>query len=326
MMRGSCKKFSAVVSLMLAVGASQPLIAVETNSAPAALRLAPSPVKLFRELLVMEVEERTQQLQLRPPEMREPIEAKVKEYLALNAEERELRLQATELRHYLTVLMPLPATNRAALVVQIAEPMRAAVVARLEVWNLMPPTMQEEVLENEQVVRHFTQCGAMSAAQRQSLLASMPADQRSSLETNIARWKALPEVNRKGAFAQMNHFFELTTSERERAMRELSPAERDAMKLTLDTFNDLTPAQRQSCLLSFEKFASMSLTDRQIFLKKAEAWQKMTPSDRQHWRDVVARAPELPPFPPGMDVRVVIPPQSEPSKTAPAMPVNTNGG
>jgi hypothetical protein len=249
----------------------------------------------------MTPEDRAGQLEIRPPGMREPIEAKVKEYLALTPEERELRLHATELRHFLSLLMPLHPTNRAPLIAQIAEPMRSAVEARLVVWNIMPPQMQEELLANEQVVRHFTQLGVMSAAQRKAMLDDMPADQRAKLEADIARWRALPETTRKGVFAQMSQFFDLTAPEREKAMRNLSAAERDAMKQTLVAFAALTPDQRQTCIRSFEKFAGMSLADRQIFLKKAEAWQKMTPSEREHWREVVTRVPQWPPFPPGMD-------------------------
>ena len=288
---------------MVLLGCSQSLLADATNAARSQM-LAPSPVQEFRELLVMTPEARAEQLFVHPPGMREPIEAKVKEYLALTPEDRELRLQATELRHYLSLLMPLHPTNRAPLVVQIAEPMRAAVEARLEVWNIMPPAMQEEMLTNEQVVRHFTQLGVMSAVQRKAMLDAMPAEQRAKLEGDIARWRALPEGTRKGVFAQMNQFFELNAPEREKAMRKLSAAERDAMKQTLVAFSELTPEQRQTCIRSFEKFAGMSLADRQIFLKKAEAWQKMTPSEREHWREVVSKVPHLPPFPPGMEPRI----------------------
>ena len=299
MMRGF---FNIVLlaALIFLPGCSQSLLADATNAASAPA-LVPSPVQLFRELLVMTPEELAGQLEIRPPEMRAPIEAKVKEYLAISAEERELRLQATELRHFLSLLMPLHPTNRAPLMAQIAEPMRSAVEARLVVWNIMPPQMQEELLANEQVVRHFTQLGVMSAAQRKAMLDDMPADQRAKLEADIARWKALPETTRKGVFAQMSQFFDLTGSEREKAMRNLSVAERDAMKQTLVAFAALTPDQRQTCIRSFEKFAGMSLADRQIFLKKAEAWQKMTPSERERWREVVTRVPQWPPFPPGME-------------------------
>lgn len=311
-----------VAGIFFAPVNSQSLRADVTNAAVAFVpKLAPSPVQAFRQLLVLSPEDRAQQLELHPPGMREPIEAKVQEYLTIPAEDRELRLQATELRHYLLLLMPLHSTNRATLIPQIEEPMRTAVEARLVVWDIMPPSMQEELLLNEQVVRYFTQHG-----ERKSLLETMPAAQRMALETNIARWKALPQQARKNVFAQMGEFFDLTAPEREKAMKELSQTERDAMTQTLDAFNNLSPDQREVCIRSFEKFASMSLPERQMFLKKAEAWQKMTATEREHWRAVVTRVPELPPFPPGMDARMALPLQSEPQKPIPPLKLKTNGG
>ena len=57
-----------------------------------------SPVYFFRQLLAMTPQEREDYLTNRPPEIHERILAKVHEYLALEPDERELRLRATELR------------------------------------------------------------------------------------------------------------------------------------------------------------------------------------------------------------------------------------
>ena len=329
MMRDWIKYFFAGAALVaVVVGVALPLRADSTNGVAAPpVTLGPSPVQVFRELLVMTPEERAGALTIRPPGMREPIEAKVKAYLALAPDERELRLQATELRHYLLLLMPLPATDRARLIPQIPESVRPAVAARMETWQIMPPSMQEEVLANEQLVHSLSQLGALSAAQRNKMLAAMPAGQRAKLEADIARWKTLAETTRKGVFAQLSQFFDLTPGEREKAVSKLSDAERDAMKQTVEAFSELTPEQRRTCIRSFEKFAGMSRMEREQFLKKAEAWQRMTPSEREQWREVVAQVPQLPPFPVGMVPHVGPVPPSAPPKTNPAMPVRaTNGG
>ena len=329
MMRGWGKYFIAGVTLVTIVtGGAFPVLADSTNAATVPLAtLTNSPVQIFRVLLVMTPEARVDRLKLYPPGLLEPIEAKVKEYLALNPNERELRLQATELRHYLLLLMPLPATNRSALVAQIAEPMRSAVAARLEIWQLMPPSMQEEILANERMVRYFTQLGVLSAAERKELLATLPEAERVALEASIARWKAQPEKLRTNVLAQLNQFFELTNPEREQAMSKLSDAERDAMKQTLEAFSGLAPEQRQTCIRSFGKFANMSLAERRHFLKQAEAWQKMTPSERERWRKVVALVPQLPPLPPGMVMQLAPEPESTSTNTIPATPARaTNGG
>ncbi|HTV76036.1 MAG TPA: hypothetical protein VMD57_03480, partial [Candidatus Baltobacteraceae bacterium] len=79
---------------------------VNLISAPAsALTQARSPVEFFRQLLAMTPDERDNCLKIHPPEIRERILAKVAEYEALDPDERELRLRATELRWYLMPLL-----------------------------------------------------------------------------------------------------------------------------------------------------------------------------------------------------------------------------
>jgi len=287
--------------------------------------LGPSPVQQFRELLAMDSRSRAINLDLRPPGMREPIEAKINQYLALPADEREARLQATELRHYLTLLLPLP--NRSLLVTQIAEPMRSVVEARLAKWDIMPPPMREEVLENERVIGYFAQLGTMTSKQREELLKSMTAEQRAKLEADIQRWRTLSDVDRKQTFAQFTQIFNLTAEEREKTLSYLSDSERETMEATLETFAGLTPDQRKICIQSFQKFASMSPVERQEFLKKAAAWQHMTPAEREQWREVVRAVPDLPPLPPGFfpAVATTVTPSAAKTNSTPAGKT-TNGG
>jgi hypothetical protein len=289
--------------------------AADAGDSTVATKLGPSPVQVFREVLVMTPDERESFFIIRPPVLREPIEAKINEYLALPAEERELRLQATELRHYLTLLMAAPVTNHPALLAQIAEPMRTLVRARLDVWQLFPDPMRGELLENEQAMRYFTQFQGLSYQQRSELLNQMSPEQRARVESDIARWRDLPEPTRNRLTAQFSQFFELAPEERQRTLANLSEPERMAMARTLEAFRELPPQQREQCLRSFTKFASLSLTERQQFLKKAEAWQKMSPSERQQWRELVQQVPSWPPFPQGFES----PPPVETS------PLATNG-
>lgn len=322
------KQMSLLAVLAITAAASAPrLMAADTaNVAPAVVtNIGPSPVQQFRELLAMDSATRAEKLDLRPPGMREPIEAKVNEYLALPADEREARLQATELRHYLMLLLPL--TNRLTLVTQIPEPMRSVVEARLTKWEVMPPPMREEFIENERIVSYFTQLGTMTPAQRNELIRGMPAEQRAKLEADIARWHNLPQADKNRSFAEFRQLFNLTIDEREKALSYLSDAEREAMETTLETYAGLTPEQRKICIQSFQKFASMDLAERQEFLKKAAAWQRMTPAEREQWREVVRAVPELPPLPPGFFPAVATSSPATPAKTN-TVPIRkmTNGG
>jgi hypothetical protein len=255
-----------------------------------------SPVEAFRALLLMPAVEQQKLLAIRPPETRERILEKINEYRALTPEDRELRLQATELRWYLLPLMSMPATNRAAHLARIPQPMRELVKDRLQHWTLFPPALRQLVLTNQEAVSYLTHFGG-------------GADAPSS-PTEALRRKMQETVKR---------FFELTNREKEKALGSLSEAERQQMETTLAAFEQLTPAQRGRCVRSFAKFATMNSEERQEFLKSAERWSQMSPTERETWRELVSLAPMLPPLPyPPMPPRSILPVQA-------VAPVGTNG-
>src|SRR5580693_6418486 len=128
-----------------ATNGSPPARLVSTSSgglSPAAS--GKSPVDFFRHLLAMTPDERDVFLTKRPPEIRARILAKVGEYEALDPNERELRLRATELRWYLMPLLRDPPTNRAARLALIPADVREIVQDRLDEWNILPPTLKQE--------------------------------------------------------------------------------------------------------------------------------------------------------------------------------------
>ena len=246
-----------------------------TPGAPASLMpplpTAPSPVTAFRQLLTATPVERTRLLTNRPPAVRARLLAKVQEYLALAPDDRELRLQATELRWYLTPLMRLPADQREARIAAVPETYRALVRQRLMLWNLLPPTLQQEFLTNDLPAHYFAQV----------TLSNAPAGN--------------PEHDKIAA--QFNQFFELTPAQKKRALGTLSPAERTQMEQTLQSFEKLPPRQRMQCIRNYATFAGMSATERAEFLKNASRWSQMTPQQRQTWRDLVDHVPQWPPMP-----------------------------
>jgi hypothetical protein len=111
----------------------------------------PSPVALFRKLLAMSPRERLDFLTNRPPPLRVRILAKVHEYEMLDPDERELRLRATELRWYLMPLLQMTptTTNRDEQLAQVPEDLRDLVKTRLNEWEILPPQLKQEFLEND---------------------------------------------------------------------------------------------------------------------------------------------------------------------------------
>lgn len=281
--------------------------------------VAKSPVDLFRELLAMAPAERKRTLTNRPAEVQRQILAKVREYETLRANERELRLQATELRYYLLPVLSSPATNRAAQLVRIPEPARKLVITRLRQWDQLSPEVQKELLDNEAAIRYFTEAAASVPDPRRAA-AEIASTRQQKLEASLARWRALPEADRNQIERRFHTFFELSTDEKRQALGSLSVSERQQIEKTLNSFSSLPPPQRLQCIRAFEKFASLPVEERQQFLKNAERWKLMSPDERKKWRDLVTRLATQPPLPPGARPSLTMPPI--PSATSRSLATN----
>jgi hypothetical protein len=246
---------------------------------PAATNLVPplpqvqSPVSFFRQLLAMSPRDRENSLTNRAPEVRARLLAKVREYQALGPDERELRLRATELRWYLTPLLRAAPGDREARLAQVPDSLRELARTRLAQWTILPPTLQQEFLANDQTLHYFA---------RVETATNNPAA--------TARQQKISE--------QFNQFFELTPAEKSRTLGTLSETERAQMEKTLQSFEKLPLPQRLQCVRNYAKFAGMNAAERAEFLKNAEHWSQMSPQERQSWRDLVAHVPQWPPLPP----------------------------
>jgi hypothetical protein len=255
---------------------------------PPMLTKSKSPVDLFRELLAMNPANRENFLTNRPAANRARILAKVREYEALDANERELRLRATELRWYLLPLLHTSPTNRATRLAAIPDDLRPLIKTRLQRWDILPPPLQQEFFESERALRYFSH---VDPTNRPPMPLMPPGP-------GLARGKPLSEEQRQKMAAQFNQFFELTPAEKKKTLNTLSAAERQQMEKTLETFGRLSLPQRQKCLRAFTEFAGLSASEKQEFLKNAQHWSQLSPKERQAWRDLVTHVPDWPPLPP----------------------------
>jgi hypothetical protein len=252
-------------------------------------------VVFFRQLLAMSPAERFQCLTNRAPQIRARILAKVHEYLLLSPDDRELRLQSTELRWYLTPLFRQAPADRQTRLAQMPDDLRGLVKSRLAQWDLLPPSLQQEFLANDRAVTYF---------------AHLPP--AGSSPTNSGQ----PQIT-----AQFEQFFELTPEEKQHALTTLSDEERVQMEKTLKSFEQLPPQQRRLCVRNYARFAGMSAAERADFLKNAERWSQMSPQERQTWRDLVAQVPAWPPMPAFIVPPGLVPPH-QPLKPRPNMATN----
>ena len=295
-------------------------VPVLAKSPPAPANILPpvpqmlSPVNSFRHLLAMKPQERRDYLTNRPPEIRERILAKVREYLALEPDERELRLRATELRWYLLPLLRESPTNYAVRLAQVPDDLRGLVQSRLAGWNILPPSLQKEFLENEGTLHYFSDMHSTNSLS--------PGGRFVPSDPQQMHWNALSEADRSRITSEFNQFFDLTPVEKKKTLNTLSGAEQSQIERTLVTFSNLPPAQRFQCIRAFTQFAGMSAQDRAEFLKNAERWAQLPPKERQAWRDLVAQVPLWPPLPHAL-IMPPVPPHLPPHPHA-AVATNQN--
>ena len=270
--------------------------------------------------------ERTAALTNRSLESRKLIFTKLKEYSSLDADDRELRLQATELRWYLWPLMNSPATNRIKQLAGIPIKQRALVGIRLKEWDDLPEEARKTLLENEATQKYFTETQGLTPEQQKRVFERMAPEKRLALQQGIDKWNKLSEDERSHLAGRFNQFFELTEHERQRALKSLSAPERRQIEKTLEAFGQLPAKEREQCIQSFEKFAGLNVVQREQFFQNAQRWTRMTPNEREAWRQLVRKVPSalspqtMPPLPP--DVPSV--PHTVRS-SSPSAPVATNG-
>ena len=301
--RRACWSWIALLLISRQFAVAQPAL-------PPPLPPARSPIDFFRTLLDAPPEEREKAIASKPEKQREYIRAKVKEYAKLPVDEREVRLQATELRWYLMPLMRTPAPQRKQGIASIPSGIRVLAEDRLREWDKLTPQVQQEVLESETAVLYFARYEVANAEQRERMLKEFPENARRKMEQQLESWRGLPVEERLRLTSNFNRFFELSPVEQARVLGTLSDAERRTMEETLKNFENLPPAQRRLCVASFEKFAAMPAAERNEFLRNVERWQTMTPAERKSWRELVAKLPPVPPglgqppMPPSPDSRI----------------------
>jgi len=252
-----------------------------------------SPVNFFRQLLMMSPAERNKALASRTPEARARILAKVREYQALDPDECELRLRATELRWYLTPLLRAQPGDRESGLALVPQELRELVNSRLAQWDALPRSLQQEFLANDKTLNYVAH-----------------------VETQAP---SADDMQQQKIAEQINDFFKLTSAEEQQLLGTLSETERTQMEKTLKTFGKLPPQQRILCIRNYAKFADMTSTERAEFLKNAESWSKMSPEERQTWRDLVAHVPLWPPMPTAVPP---LPPQPAPRVPKASMATN----
>src|SRR3989442_1350665 len=146
--------------VFLARSADQAGAPAATTNAAARAPFPPLPkpqVTYFRELLALSPGELERALATIAEPARGRLRAKLQEYTALAADEREARLRATELRSYLAPLIRMHPSNRLAQLALIPDEYRTMVEAGLKLWDALTPETQREAQTIEWTIRYVLQ-------------------------------------------------------------------------------------------------------------------------------------------------------------------------
>ncbi len=256
-----------------------------------------SPISQFRQLLSMNATDLDRNLAKRPESQRKILRAKIEEYQLMPSELRDMRLRQVELRWYLVPLMRMDPKQRAVRMRAIPTEYRKIVEERLEQWDLLPPPIQKEALENEITRNYLIRLDNSSRSEREAMLTQLPLARRKQVEQELSHWQSLTPRQQQTRYARFDGFFELNPQEKQKVLNALSNEERSQMQNVLERFKNLPREQRQHCIESFNKLASLSTAEQEQFLKNVERWQALSPADRESWREMVNA---LPPLPPGL--------------------------
>jgi hypothetical protein len=218
--------------------------------------------------------------------MRQYLEKRIHEFEVMSTEERNAKLQALELRWYMPQVMKLKPTERAPRLDTIPEPIRSIIKERLLQWDILPPSLQQEVLDNETAIKFFERPEHVSG----NAFDAMSPGQRSDLERRYTNWMGLPEGTRREIVKRFDDFIGMPETARSNTLAQLTDTDYAQMQQTFSQFGMLSKEQRVQAMRGFQKFAELSPAEQASFLKTAERWRTMSEKDRELWRDVVVRA------------------------------------
>jgi hypothetical protein len=268
-----------------------------------------TPIDRFRTLLQLSPDQREAELARRNPAQREYLRARLQEFDQLAPRERELRLEALTLRHYLLPLLRADATNRVTGLQAVPLAYRDLVRARLTVWDRLDHDQRRAMLESESIfagLAYVTTPDGLAAGER--ALDQLTTGRLGRLEADLARWRALSPEERSRVTAQFKAFLTLTETEKQKALAGLKDDHRQKAARLVEQLDRLTPEQRVKSIEAFARFSALPPAEQHRFLRNATRWRAMTAEERSAWRRLVAQAPPTPPGLPRRTSAEAIPP------------------
>ncbi len=254
-----------------------------------------SPIEFFRGLLDLSDHGLADALSDRNDFQKRVILKKVVEYRSLTIEERELRLQTTELRWYLKKLVVVSESVRTQMLISLSNEQRELLGVRLAAWDALSSETKREILAHERAMTWVRKMELATDEERVKLLSMQAPEERVAMAKVINDWRGLSQERRDQMAQLFVEFFELSENERARILVMLSDPDRRAVMPVIAKLQNVSAQERRLYVGRFNQLSTMSGDARAIFFKKARHWDELTKGQQQTWKDLVIQMPPLPP-------------------------------
>jgi hypothetical protein len=176
-----------------------------------------------------------------PPEDRELVQERLKQWDALPPEKQKTFLDHEEVIGVYLQLQETPQTERGQVLANMPSDIRLPLEKRLQLWNRMPPPQRQELSDR------FTQLFRSVDGEREKLAAELPEDVRKPFEKLSGQLDKLPPDQRQKCTAALNKFLKMPAEDQRKflqnAMRwqTLSEKERDGWRQVVPKVPQLPP-------------------------------------------------------------------------------------
>ena len=285
--------------------------AIKLSEPPPVAIPTKSPVERFRDLLAMTPAERETVLANRPKFWKDRVLAKIDQYQQMPADQREVKLQETQLRWLLRQAIQMSDGDRQQLMLRCSASEKSMLQQRLEQWEKQSTETRQEMME------YLTRMESISEKRLENQ--NVRPDGSSppefpKMDSGIEKFMNLPPSQRSQIIFGYQKFFTLSDKERKMVLNKLAEPARQAILVNVQKINQLPVEERERIMVELKKLANMSPEEQSTFLKNSQTWQSIPKGEKEAWLRLVSRKRPEPPMP----SELLLPP------TPPPLPIASN--
>ena len=212
---------------------------------------------------------------------------------------RKIPLRPVSPVNYFRGLLGMKPAERERVLARQSSEQKKILLAKFQEYEAMPPDERELRLRHTQLRWYLLDLMKLAPIERVGRLASMPAEDRASVQDRLRQWDDIPPHLQKQFLESENAiglFLRLqasTPKQRKSIMESFPPEQRKKMEDELNRWQSLPTPQRQEMCNRFHQFfelnekekqkalGTLSETERQQMEKTLQEFGKLAPEQRQ---------------------------------------------